>query len=263
MPFEMPWRDSRSAVSFLVMAASTTDLAPTTPTPRLSSTSSSILPESSSSRTSTSPASLPKTHVGAFDLPGDPSLLAEGWLSGRERRACSSFSCSGAVGSRYRARWYDPEIGRFMSRDPLNSLSAQLGMKTTPATRLSSNDYQYANADPVGNNDPSGLETRITGDFAYRVSTFSALAEFTLECNKDEFLVRPRVLPGQGSLTIKSSMFRGGNVVTGFVTRGYRRVPKKVWIPGIPFKMPTPPVKLPMPPEGIVIADCYKPDCRD
>ncbi len=43
----------------------------------------------------------------------------------------------------YRARWYDPEVGRFLSRDPVRS----------DATR-----YAYARENPIRFNDPSGLD---------------------------------------------------------------------------------------------------------
>lgn len=52
----------------------------------------------------------------------------------------------------YRARWYDPEIGRFLTRDPIgdrfddHSVAAFLG-----------NTYEYALDNPVVFRDPSGL----------------------------------------------------------------------------------------------------------
>jgi RHS repeat-associated protein len=49
-----------------------------------------------------------------------------------------------------RARWYDPFVGRFVSPDELP------GRATKPVTL---NTYVYANADPVGSRDPSGMET--------------------------------------------------------------------------------------------------------
>ncbi|GAA5097132.1 RHS repeat-associated core domain-containing protein [Wohlfahrtiimonas larvae] len=47
----------------------------------------------------------------------------------------------------FRARHYDPKIGRFISRDSFE------GMKTTP---ISLNPYLYAHADPVNMSDPTG-----------------------------------------------------------------------------------------------------------
>ncbi len=44
----------------------------------------------------------------------------------------------------YRARWYDPELGRFLSEDPIG-LAGGI------------NGYAYAENDPVNHNDPSGL----------------------------------------------------------------------------------------------------------
>ena len=49
----------------------------------------------------------------------------------------------------YRARYYDPAIGRFVSEDPLGF---EAGI----------NFYQYVGANPVNGNDPSGLDTKIT-----------------------------------------------------------------------------------------------------
>ena len=47
-----------------------------------------------------------------------------------------------AVGLQYlRARWYDVEVGRFTSRDPL---------------QLESNLYIYGNANPLSYTDPTG-----------------------------------------------------------------------------------------------------------
>ncbi|MBI1893258.1 MAG: RHS repeat-associated core domain-containing protein [Candidatus Rokubacteria bacterium] len=54
----------------------------------------------------------------------------------------------------YRARWYDPEIGRFMSRDPWE------GSLESPQTM---NRYAYVGGNPVRFNDPGGL-TRVPPD---------------------------------------------------------------------------------------------------
>ncbi len=50
----------------------------------------------------------------------------------------------------YRARYYDPELGRFISEDPLRF---QAGI----------NFYAYVGNNPINANDPSGLEIAITG----------------------------------------------------------------------------------------------------
>ncbi len=49
------------------------------------------------------------------------------------------------------ARYYNPEIGRFLSRDP------RLGDDTN---RLGKNEYIYAENDPIRNTDPDGLRTK-------------------------------------------------------------------------------------------------------
>jgi RHS repeat-associated protein len=53
----------------------------------------------------------------------------------------------------HRARWMDPRLGRFMSMDPVLARPGGRGM--TP--------YWYANDDPVGNTDPTGLYTPAFG----------------------------------------------------------------------------------------------------
>ncbi len=49
----------------------------------------------------------------------------------------------------YRARYYDPSIGRFISEDPLGF---EAGV----------NFYAYVNNNPIGSNDPSGKDARVT-----------------------------------------------------------------------------------------------------
>jgi len=51
-----------------------------------------------------------------------------------------------------RARWYDPASARFITADPWQG---------NPANPVSLNRYLYANADPVNNTDPSGLQTYV------------------------------------------------------------------------------------------------------
>ncbi len=46
----------------------------------------------------------------------------------------------------YRARWYDPQLGKFLSEDPLGVVHPD------------SNKYRYIKNDPVNKTDPSGLE---------------------------------------------------------------------------------------------------------
>ena len=52
-----------------------------------------------------------------------------------------------------RARYYDPTLGRFISRD------AYAGNLSDP---MSQHKYQYAHANPVVNTDPSGYATNLT-----------------------------------------------------------------------------------------------------
>jgi RHS repeat-associated protein len=52
-----------------------------------------------------------------------------------------------------RARWYRPEVGRFLTRDALNLESSDF-----PAALHS---YMYSNADPVGQLDPSGYLAKV------------------------------------------------------------------------------------------------------
>jgi len=54
-----------------------------------------------------------------------------------------------------RGRWYDPQIGRFISPDPLDGL---------PKVPISQNKYAYADDNPVNNSDPLGTMT--LGDLA-------------------------------------------------------------------------------------------------
>jgi RHS repeat-associated protein len=53
---------------------------------------------------------------------------------------------------RFRARAYDPFIGRFLSRDPLGFAGGQVNL------------YQYALGDPVNNVDPTGLRSAPSGE---------------------------------------------------------------------------------------------------
>ncbi|MGA9334709.1 MAG: RHS repeat-associated core domain-containing protein, partial [Rudaea sp.] len=65
-----------------------------------------------------------------------------------------------------RARWYAPNLGRFVLGDPLSG---------TAKVPLSSNKYLYANADPLDGVDPSGMmdliEVSISEDIAGSLET--------------------------------------------------------------------------------------------
>lgn len=50
----------------------------------------------------------------------------------------------------YRARYYNPQIGRFASEDPINSI----------------NPYAYGGNDPANYNDPLGLKEKCTNPYA-------------------------------------------------------------------------------------------------
>ncbi len=59
------------------------------------------------------------------------------------------------------ARWYDPVVGRFTSRDPSHGL---------PETPLSLNGFNYANGNPVASVDPTGLAATSDPDVSACVS---------------------------------------------------------------------------------------------
>jgi RHS repeat-associated protein len=65
-----------------------------------------------------------------------------------------------------RARWYQPELGRFISADDMD------GREAAPA---SLNEYMYANADPLNGHDPGGhmdlVEVNISIDIQTSLST--------------------------------------------------------------------------------------------
>ena len=68
-----------------------------------------------------------------------------------------------------RARYYNPELGRFLSRDPFD------GFQGDP---LSQNPYQYANNDPLTYIDPSGAIS--TQDALVTLSVIAALTTFAV-----------------------------------------------------------------------------------
>lgn len=65
----------------------------------------------------------------------------------------SSLSDRRHAASYYRARYYDPQNGRFLSEDPIGSAGGGL------------NFYAYAQADPINLSDPSGLKFNVVGDW--------------------------------------------------------------------------------------------------
>jgi RHS repeat-associated protein len=70
---------------------------------------------------------------------GDPKYSPEQWNGG---------DALGSVGLvQMGARLYDPVIGRFLSRDPLFA----------PRTAATTNPYAFADNDPIGKSDPTGL----------------------------------------------------------------------------------------------------------
>ena len=82
-----------------------------------------------------------------YDAFGSPTRVAG--TSGNTFLGIGGEQYDPATGLYYlRARFYDPQSGRFLSSDPLE------GDDTYPATL---NKYAYAGSDPVNNSDPSGL----------------------------------------------------------------------------------------------------------
>jgi len=82
-----------------------------------------------------------------YDVYGEPtvtgSLANEFDFAGQQT--------DGSTGLQYlRARYYDPATGTFLSRDPLAQLPSWLG-----------SPFGYAYADPIGLNDPSGLDSPV------------------------------------------------------------------------------------------------------
>lgn len=92
---------------------------------------------------------------------------AFGNLRGAAGNTANSYRFAGehfdsAVGSTYlRARWYQPQTGRFLSRDPFG------GFATDP---LSQHKYLYAHATPVNANDPSGHFTLMSFSIGSAIS---------------------------------------------------------------------------------------------
>ena len=107
----------------------------------------------------------------------------------------------------YRARYYDPDTGRFISPDPFtrgpddprisyrNSwYSAIHGEATLYASWLnphSFNRYLYCNNNPVGNTDPLGLKLRLVGNKKNRKRLhgwLNRIAGTKLNVNKDGYV---------------------------------------------------------------------------
>ena len=70
-------------------------------------------------------------------------LASSGTIENRLRYAGREYDAESGLYYN-RARYYDPTIGRFISRDPLNVIGGQ-------------NLYEYAAGDPIANSDPFGL----------------------------------------------------------------------------------------------------------
>jgi RHS repeat-associated protein len=92
------------------------------------------------------------TELQAWNTPGQTTATERFDAWGKLEQAAGSVPTYGYTGREpdatglihYRARYYSPEIGRFVSRDPLG-LSAGI------------NPYAYADGNPVLFNDPDGL----------------------------------------------------------------------------------------------------------
>jgi RHS repeat-associated protein len=77
-----------------------------------------------------------------------------------------------------RARFYDPETGRFISRDPFAG---------NPGDPVSLHRYLYANANPVMNTDPSGQLTLVEVNIAGAISAGIAAIYYGITANGASF----------------------------------------------------------------------------
>jgi len=68
----------------------------------------------------------------------------------------------------YRARWYDPQVGRFISEDPIGFDADDVNL------------YAYVGSDPVNDNDPLGLKRRRHRQNLKSSSPAPALPQHTL-----------------------------------------------------------------------------------
>ena len=89
----------------------------------------------------------------------------------------------------YGARFYDPQIGRWISFDPL-------------ATKYySSSPYCYVADNPIMYIDPNGKEIKIAGNRDYRIATF----------NKMQMLSDNKLLLLNSGKVVKASAYNGSN----------------------------------------------------
>ncbi len=109
----------------------------------------------------------------------------------------------------YRARYYDPMIGRFMSRDPLGFAAGDVNL------------YRYVGNQPINFNDPFGLYS--VNQFGYDMASFwvgvGDAASFGLTS-----WIRSTDLYGESYVNTCSGWYTGGQitggVATGIITGG-------------------------------------------
>ncbi|WP_017327142.1 RHS repeat-associated core domain-containing protein [Synechococcus sp. PCC 7336] len=111
-----------------------------------------------------------------------------------------------------RARYYDPDLGRFISRDPFS------GFITDP---YSQHKYQYAHANPVNNTDPSGLFTIGEIEAANNIrNTLAGIQASTGESLRDAAILRTEF--GLENILLNSI---GGLVLGAVVGRAAAAIP--------------------------------------
>ena len=134
-----------------------------------------------STRVLTNAAGTP-TDTYAFDAGGrsvnTTGTTANAYLYGGQRLD------AGAGLYHLRARTYDPQLGRFLSRDPLE------GSPEAPSTL---HRYLYAGSDPVNFRDPSGLDFTLFGltisaNLSNAIDAASAFKNLTAACKAKEKL---------------------------------------------------------------------------
>ena len=88
------------------------------------------------------------------------------------------------MGSDLRARYYNPNTGRFMSRDP-NSPSI-LDSNYSPTDPKDLHRYLYANGDPINGIDPTGRATmaELTARMGRIITAAVAFANAAFQCLK-------------------------------------------------------------------------------
>ena len=108
-----------------------------------------------------------------------------------------------------RARYYESETGRFLSRDPL------AGQITNPLTQ---NSYLYVIADPVNRVDPTGEESKslaeLAGTYGVKATLFGGVT-FSIgyaiaRCNGEESPVIAGLKTAAGSLLAAVGLYVGG-----------------------------------------------------